>query len=335
MGRALSFFNPYSQGENQVTNYCGLMLKLLYKESPEAFEQTINDLISDTGKVFESLPEFSQQVKKSTSIPDLCFSQKSFEIYFETKNTDWFYNDQIKRHIDGFEAKKTDSRILFLLTKEFDSNEDKIKEGISYAMEKGVILRKITFENFLSTIKKLLLENEFELSKYFREYLKEFEEYLSLNNYLDSWQNLLDVVNCGGTKEEIYQNYYLCPNIKTYSHRRAKYFGAYWWKNVNYISLIKARIIIANGQYTLAWKNTQESDESFFEIAKEIVKNCSDSRKEEIENNEMQLFLLDKLVELDFKKVSHGGMFSSKRYFSVKAHTIEELYLELNDKTWE
>ena len=77
MGKSISFFNPYSKGENQVTNYCGLMLKILYKESPEAFEKIINDFISNTGKSFECLPDFSQQKKKRESIPDLCFSQKS------------------------------------------------------------------------------------------------------------------------------------------------------------------------------------------------------------------------------------------------------------------
>lgn len=72
MGRSISFFNPYSQGENQVTNYCGLMLKMLYKENPEAFEKTINDLISDSRESFSCLPDFSQQVKKQNSIPEGC-----------------------------------------------------------------------------------------------------------------------------------------------------------------------------------------------------------------------------------------------------------------------
>ncbi|MGN1052555.1 MAG: hypothetical protein ACI4SH_04105, partial [Candidatus Scatosoma sp.] len=292
MGKSISFFNPYSKEENQVTNYCGLMLKILYKESPEAFEKIINDFISNTGKSFECLPDFSQQKKKPGSIPDLCFSQKSFEIYFETKKTDWFHNDQIEKHIDGFDLeKRADTCILFLLTKEFNSDEES-NYSVDYALKKGVILQKITFKDFLNALKSLIVENEYNLSKYFREYLEEFEEYLSNNEFLNDWQNLLDVINCRGTREEIEKGYYLCPNTKTYSHRRAKFFGAYWDKNVNYISEIRANVIVTNGEYSIAWKNTNETDVEIIAIAKDKISNCSDWRKEELENNEMQLFLL-------------------------------------------
>lgn len=336
MGKSISFFNPYSQGENQVTNYCGLMLKMLYKESPEAFEKTINDLISDSRESFSCLPDFSQQVKKQNSIPDLCFSQQAFEIYFETKKTDWFYNNQIERHIDGFENNnKTIKRILFLLTNEFNPDEERIKDGVDYALEKGVILQKLSFKDFLDTLKRLFAENEFELSKYFREYLKDFEDYLLSNGFLNDWQNILDVINCRGTKEEIDKGFYLCPNIKTYSHRRAKYFGAYWDKNVNYIAEIKAKIILNCNQLKIAWNNTQQSEEEIILIAKEKLEFCADWRKEELANREMQMFLFGNLKQLDYRKKTRGGMFSSKRYFTVKAKNINELFNELNNKTWE
>ncbi len=47
-------------------------------------------------------PTFTQQTKSVDSIPDLAITQKSFSVFFETKTTDWFYNDQINRHIKGF-----------------------------------------------------------------------------------------------------------------------------------------------------------------------------------------------------------------------------------------
>lgn len=335
MSQSLSFFNPYSQGENQVTNYCELMLKLLYKESPEAFEEIVNNLISGV-KPFDCLPKFSQQAKKKRSVPDLCFSQKSFEIYFETKNNDWFYNDQIVRHIDGFENEnKADTRILFLLTKEFSGEEEKY--GADYASKANVLLQKITFRDFLDAFKNIVNEDVYTLSKYFGDYLEEFEDYLTRNRYLDDWQQLLDVVNCKATKEEVEHGYYICPNvIKTYSHRRAKYFGAYWDKNVNYIAVIKARLIISDGEYSIAWKNVQESNEKIIALAKSKIENGFDWRKEEMKNNEVQLFLLSEpLVKLNYSKKSRGGMFASKRYFSVEAANIEELFEELNGKSWE
>ena len=151
----------------------------------------------------------------------------------------------------------------------------------------------------------------------------------------NDWQNLLEVINCRGTKEEVDKEFYLCPNTKTYSHRRAKYFGAYWNKNVNYIAEIKAKIIINGKKLKIAWNNTQQSDEEIILLAKDKLELCAGWRKKELANNEMQMFLLGKLKQLEFRKESHGGMFSSKRYFTVKAKNINELFDELNKKTWQ
>lgn len=165
-------------------------------------------------------------------------------------------------------------------------------------------------------------------------FLKELsDKYISIIQ--NDWRNILDVINCRDTKEEIDREFYLCPNIKIYSHRRAKYFGAYWDKNVNYIAEIKAKIILNGKQLKIAWNNTQQSEEEIILLAKERLELCADWRKEELANNEMQMFLLDKLKQLEFRKETRGGMFSSNRYFTVKAKNINELFNELNNKTWE
>ena len=167
------------------------------------------------------------------------------------------------------------------------------------------------------------------------DFLKELsDKYKSVIH--NAWRNVLVVINCGGTKEEIDKEFYLCPNIKTYSHRRAKYFGAYWDKNVNYIAEIKAKIIINGKKLKVAWNNTRQPDEEIILLAKDRLELCDDWRKEEIANNEMQMFLFGNLIkQLDFRKKTRGGMFSSKRYFYVKAKNINELFNELNNKTWE
>ena len=112
------------------------------------------------------------------------------------------------------------------------------------------------------------MNNREDIKQEINAFLKELsDKYISIIQ--NNWQNVLDVINCRGTKEEIDKGFYMCPNRKTYSHRRAKYFGAYWDKNVNYIAEIKTKIILNGKQLKIAWNNKQQSEEEIILIAKE------------------------------------------------------------------
>src|SRR5665213_2305048 len=91
MGREISIFSDYHQQENSLSNYCGLLMKILYQESPKQFQELLSALIKAKADIIVG-PTFSQQIKKVKSIPDLVIAQKSFAIHFETKLTNWFYN---------------------------------------------------------------------------------------------------------------------------------------------------------------------------------------------------------------------------------------------------
>ena len=119
MGRPISIFTNYHQKENALSNYCGLMMKLLYEDSPRLFQELLATLVRTQTNIIVG-PTFSQQKKETLSIPDLAIHQRSFSIFFETKITDWFYNDQINRHIKGF-AESSQDKILFLLSN-FEQN---------------------------------------------------------------------------------------------------------------------------------------------------------------------------------------------------------------------
>jgi len=119
MGREISLFADYHQKENSLTNYCGLLMKMLYEESPRKFEELLATLLKTDTDIIVG-PTFTQQTKQVDSIPDLAITQKSFSVFFETKITDWFYEDQITKHIAGFNQ-SADNKILFLLSN-FDSD---------------------------------------------------------------------------------------------------------------------------------------------------------------------------------------------------------------------
>lgn len=338
MGREISLFADFTQKENRITNYCGLMLKFLYNENPDAFEFVINSMLEDIQ--IKVNPGFVQQEKKLHSIPDLCIRQSSFEIYFETKIVDWFYSEQIEKHINGFAESKSDIKILFLVCNDtIESYEKRFEETINYAKTNSILIKPITFEGLLECLKL----NEFKVSDAYNDMLIEFGNYLDKSNLLPSWKSRLDVISCGATYDEIEKGYYSCPNIgKSYSHRRAKYFGAYLGKKV--VCIAEIRAIIAVGyvegiiQYKhMIYKNSEESDKKLQEEATNKINTTIDSRKEEMQKYDFKIFLLGEIHPTSFIKESKGGLYGSKTYFEnipKKISNAKELAEFLDRKEW-
>jgi len=333
MGREISLFADYHQKENSLTNYCGLLMKMLYEESPRRFEELLATLLKTDTNIIVG-PTFTQQTKAVKSIPDLAVTQKSFSVFFETKITDWFYEDQINRHIEGFNE-YSDNNILFLLSNfENDNLEEQFQKEITEAKKQRIILKPITFEDFIGSIEQVCN------TEYLRVLLEEFKIYLDRNGRLPKWKYLLDVVNCSGTLDEIRQNVYMCPDTGgAYSHRRAKYFGAYASKKVAEIFEIAAIVVVEKNlsDTKIKWKNDATiSDKMIIEQAKEKIK-LWQWRIDENNSVPLQVFLLNNRQETNFIKGSSGGMQQSKKYFwdiATDCKDSQELAMKLKDKNW-
>ena len=71
---------------------------MLYEENPEFLAEAMNELVGeDFGK--EIGVNFSQQEHKGSSVPDGLILQSAFTIYIETKNWDWFQDEQLENHL--------------------------------------------------------------------------------------------------------------------------------------------------------------------------------------------------------------------------------------------
>ncbi|MFW5891205.1 MAG: hypothetical protein ACOCUI_03205 [bacterium] len=332
MGREISLFSNYHSKENNVTNYCGLILKLLYEENPNSFEEVLASLVESDISLTVG-PNFTQQKKTEKSIPDLAITQPPFSIFFETKLEDWFYSEQIERHIKGFN-KKTDLKILFLLANFETSNLDKrFEKEIKMAEDEGIILQPISFEDFIEALQNI------DYSMQFKNMLEEFKSYLDRNDYLPKWKYLLDVVNCSKSMNEINENVYMCPDTGgAYSHRRAKYFGPYSNKTVSKIFEIDAVVVVDTNlsDFTLKWNNTEKEVSILYEKAEEKIK-LFESRIEENKTTPLQVFLLSNPENTDFFKASSGGMMQSKKYFweiAVDCDNSIELANKLENVAW-
>lgn len=336
MGRTISLFADYHGSENSVTNFCGLMLKLIYQESPRLLFQLLDILFEGEAEVPFVGPTFEQQngkkKKRSHSIPDLEIKQESFQILVETKLTDWFHEDQLENHIAGF-SDRVDSKILILLCNFEDKNCNQTRQDFKERMKKenNISVVEVTFEDLLKGLTEVCITPQL------HEYLTEFEDYLDRNALLPSWKYRLDVVNCCVTKNEILQDrVYMCPNRGgQYRHERARYFGTYWNKNVEFLYHIDAIVVCdVNFQcYELKWKNDiKDADNELFKRAEAFIRKY---RIDEIKQNGIQVFLLSNKKEVNFRKDTKGGLFGSKKYFVInEAKDIDSCAKLIRDKKW-
>jgi hypothetical protein len=68
MSQPITLFSGYSQRENRTTNYCLLVLRMLYEENPKFLAQVLSALVSE--EVGERIGvKFRQQERKAASTP--------------------------------------------------------------------------------------------------------------------------------------------------------------------------------------------------------------------------------------------------------------------------
>lgn len=331
MGRNISLFADYHGRENSATNYCGLMFKLVHQESPRLFSQLLNFCFAGEVSLPVVGPVIEQQNKKKDNIPDLEITQTPFQIFFETKTSNWYYEDQLDRHIGGFSGNMS-TKILVLLCNFEDKGENPkrilFKEN---AHNKGVTVVELTFEDLIFGLDEVCQ------TPMLQEYLSEFREYLERNDLLPVWKYRLDVVNCGSTRHEVLNdNVFMCPDTGgTYSHRRAQYFGTYWDKTVSQVYMIDAIVSVGLNESALEikWKNDLAKTDS--ELKSRALTAVRTYRTDEIKRNPIQVFLLSNCHNVDFRKDSPGGLYGSKKYFEIKeCKNIDDLAAIINNSIW-
>ena len=85
------------------------MLKVLYEENPKFLGEALGTLVGqDVGEKAGVI--FRQQDRKTSSVLDGVILQAPIVIYVETKNFDWFYDDQLERHLEAGTKKLRDSK---------------------------------------------------------------------------------------------------------------------------------------------------------------------------------------------------------------------------------
>jgi len=330
MSRSIRLFPTYTQRENQTTNHCLLILKMLYEENPKFLSEVLNALLGENLAGTVGV-KFVQQQRGKQSVPDGQISQEPFTIFIETKRGSYFSEEQLQSHIETLRNRQGTKVLIALGNFERDEDPDdpafdKVRQ---LASETSVIFAPVSFEKFLQAIQLSYLP------KNLADAISDLSEYFDEENLLPSWKYRLDVVNCKLSFDGVLQyRIYTCPaKDGQYNHRRSLYFGMYCNKRVEQIALIEAVIDLeSEEEYCLKWKNIEKSDSELVQTAR--------ARRGKLEDSwyPVRVFLLGEPCSTNFVKFSPGGMYSSKQYFDIsklKVTDAADLAAKLKDKTWE
>lgn len=245
MSKPITLFSGYSQRENRTTNYCLLILKMLYEENPKFLAEVLNNLLGESSELSIGV-EFRQQELKTASIPDGLILQKAFTIFLETKHFDWFYDDQLEKHL---EALNQESGIKLLLAlSNFESDDFHRFNSIqSLCQEKyagSIVFKAVSFEDLTTALKVDYLP------KNLADAVTEFREYLEEQDLLPTWKHYIDVVNCAEFPNDVeVGKAYTCPAASgAYNHARCKYFGMYRNKRVVCVAEIEGVVDVDEGE---------------------------------------------------------------------------------------
>lgn len=326
MSRNITLFSGYSQKENRTTNYCLLVLRMLYEENPKFLAEVLSPLFGvELGDHIGV--SFLQQQRKAKGIPDGVVFQRAFTIYIETKNFDWFYDNQLERHLDDL-VKEADGLKLLLALGNFESaSEDRfaqVEETCHSKYGGRVQFAYAGFDDLLEALQGLMLP------KNLADAVSDFSDYLDQEGLLPTWKTRLDVVNCAGIPDEIQiGKVYMCPSKGgAYNHRRSRFFGMYKDKAVRLVSEIEAVVELrSESEASVMWNNIGSPEASLVHEARH--------RHGQFRPGDFptRVFILGDQHKTNFMKAS-APMRTSKQYFTVSAESPEELAELLEGKFW-
>lgn len=331
MGGPITLFSGYSQRENRTTNYCLLLLKMIYEKNPNYLGEVLSNLCRDDNIGSRIGVSFRQQERKGDSVPDGLIVQTPVAIYIETKNYDWFYDDQLERHLQELHKEASGIKVLIALGnfEAIDENRFSRIEKVTQDNYGGEIyFFARTFEDLVDAMSGIN-----GLPKDITDALADFSAYLDEESLLPSWERWIDIVSCTTLPTEVLEgNAYLCPAMGgAYSHGRCKYFGMYREKRVEKIALIKAMAEVdLSAESILLWSNVTESKQDLIDQAASSVKQWRP------EAGPTRVLLLGELFDTNFIKDSPGGI-RTKTYMEIARLNVEnaqELAKVLDGKQW-
>ena len=334
----IHYFQRYHSKENVTTANTMLLLSRLYSYSSNIFFRFLkSEIFTDA---FDPEIKFNLQEKSigSKSIPDATIYQESFKVVVETKLFDWFYSDQLVKHLSSFGDEKF--KVLITLapqlmeTEKLTDFENQLKE-YNTKQKYPVMHINMTFEKLIDSIREFIDEKDYEMQEVLDDYMNYcYEDNLILVS--DSWKRmkvqLARTTFDFNVKENLYYN-----NIdRPFSEH--DYLGLYKEKSVRAVGKIVAIItaVVQDDEITFNVERGEITDSKKAQILKAI----EDGKKYGYMLTANRYFFVDRFYETDFKKTTPYAPMGSRVFdltevlHSDELSSTEEVAELLKTKTW-
>jgi len=296
----IHYFQRYHEKENVATANTMLLLSRLYSYSSDKFFRFLkSEFFSDS---FEPEIVFNLQEKSVESIPDATIAQESFKIIVETKMSDWFYSDQLIRHLKSFRDEKY--KVMITLAPELMSEEKKkqIEEKLmkfNTTQTYPVIHINTTFQRIVDSIQDIIDEKDYEMQEVLDDYINYcYKDKLIIVS--DSWKRMR--VKLAGTTFDFNINQDLYYDDIDRGFSAHDYLGLYKEKSVRAIGKIIAIITAVTTEKGIEYKT--ELGELTEDRKQKICKAIEDGKNYGYVMTGQRYFFVDKFYETDFRKIT-------------------------------
>lgn len=319
----IHYFQRYHEKENVATANTMLLLSRLYSYSSNKFFRFLKS--EYFAGSFEPELVFTLQEKSLESIPDATITQEGFKIVVETKLTDWFYSDQLMRHLKSFGDEK--NKVMITLASEPMSAEklvdfEKQLKEYNESQTYPVIHINTTFEMMANAIRDVIDDRDYEMQDVLDDYLN----YCYKDGLIpvsDSWKYLR--MQLAGTTLDFNVNNNVYYDKAERGFRAHDYLGLYKQKSVRAIGKICARITAIETEegikYTPEFGELTEGRKQM--IAKAMAD--GDSHGYDLRTIAHRYFFVEQFYETDFKKISSGGSMGTRIFDLTTLLGTEEI----------
>lgn len=318
----IHYFQRYHKGEDVATANTMLLLSRLYAYSSNKFfqflkEQYFGDIM------FEPELSFVLQDKSEESVPDATITQPSFKLVIETKLTDWFYQDQLIRHLSKF--KNEEYKVLITLSSEL--MDQKKKEAVDQAIEDynhehqtHIIHVNTTFELLAQGVQDVITDRDYEMQDVLDDYL----DYCHNDRLIvipDAWKKMR--MQLAGTTFDfnLLENVYYDNIDRGFSSH--DYLSLYKQKSIRAVGKITAIItaVLKDGELIYNVERGEITEERKAKIAKAI----EDGKRYEYVLDSTRYFFVDKFYETDFPKITPRAPMGSRMFDLTEVLQIDKL----------
>lgn len=331
----IHYFQRYHEKENVATANTMLLLSRLYSYSADKFFRFLkSEYFSD---LFEPEIVFTLQEKSIDSIPDATIMQEGFKIVVEAKMSDWFYSEQLMRHLNAFGDQK--NKVLITIAPEFMANDkksdfEKLLSEYNSKQTHPVIHVNTTFEQLANAIQDVIDDRDYEMQDVLDDYIS-YCRADGLITVSDSWK-YMRMPLAGKTFDFCVNNgIYYCSSDRNFKPH--DYIGLYTGKSIRAIGKINTIVIAKETDREITY--SVERGELTDNIKVKINTAIADKHTHGW-NDECRYFIVEKFYLTDFKKVTPRApmgarMFDLSQILDTdKIPNTKELAEILKEKTW-